>query len=85
MRQLEPKSSATTCLPLPLCDVDTVQLARASHSATGADLKAIIEDGKLLFARDQTRKPARPPEEYFLDAVANIRRNRRRYLKRNRA
>ena len=37
-------------MPPPLCDVDVAQLASASSGATGADLKAIIEDGKLLFA-----------------------------------
>ena len=70
-------------MPPPLCHVDAVQLASASHGATGADLKAIIEDGKLLFARDQTTSNnGRPAEEYFLDAIATIRQNRRKYQKR---
>jgi ATP-dependent 26S proteasome regulatory subunit len=70
-------------LPPPLCDVDVVQLAAASHGATGADLKAILEDGKLLFARDQITGRARQAiEDYFLDAIATVRHNRRRYLKR---
>jgi SpoVK/Ycf46/Vps4 family AAA+-type ATPase len=70
-------------MPPPLCHVDAVQLASASHGATGADLKAIIEDGKLLFARDQTTgNHGRPAEGYFLDAIATIRQNRRKYQKR---
>jgi transitional endoplasmic reticulum ATPase len=72
-----------TAMPPPLCNVDALQLASASHGATGADLKAIIEDGKLLFARDQTTgNNGRPAEEYFLDAIATIRQNRRKYQKR---
>jgi SpoVK/Ycf46/Vps4 family AAA+-type ATPase len=70
-------------IPPPLCNVDVVQLASASHGATGADLKAIVEDGKLLFACDQTTgKHGRPAEGYFLDAIATIRQNRRKYQKR---
>jgi AAA+ superfamily predicted ATPase len=70
-------------LPPPFSDVNTVLLASASKGATGADLKAIIEDGKLLYAHDQIKgKPGRPPEEYFLDSIATIRQNRRRYQKR---
>ena len=70
-------------LPSPLCEVDSARLALASHGATGADLKAIIEDGKLLFAHDQAMgKPGRPAEGYFLEAIATVRHNRRRYQKR---
>lgn len=70
-------------MPPPLCNVDVAQLASASHGATGADLKAIVEDGKLLFARDQTiGNFGRPVEGYFLDAIATIRQNRRKYQKR---
>ena len=70
-------------MPPPLCNVDALQLASASHGATGADLKAIIEDGKLLFARDQTTgNNGRPAEGYFLDAITTIRQNRRKYQKR---
>lgn len=70
-------------LPPPLCDVDAGRLAGASQGATGADLMAIIEDGKLLFARDQTTgKLGCPAEGYFLDAIATIRENRRKYQRR---
>ena len=70
-------------MPPPLCDVDVARLASASRGATGADLKAILEDGKLLFARDQTTgHHGRAAEGYFLEAIATIRQNRRKYQKR---
>jgi hypothetical protein len=70
-------------MPAPLCQVDVVQLASATSGCTGADLKAIIDDGKLLFARDQIRgKHKARPEAYFLDAIAAVRDNRRKYRKR---
>lgn len=78
-------------MPPPLCNVDVEKLAAASRGASGADLKAVIEDGKLLFARDQTAgaqtggHQGRPAEEYFLDAIATIRQNRRKYLRRKTA
>jgi hypothetical protein len=55
----------------------------ASHGLTGADLKSVIEDGKLLFAHDRlTGKFERSAEEYFLAAIETIRANRRSYGKR---
>ena len=70
-------------LPPPLCAVDIEALASASRGSTGADLKAIIEDGKLQFAYDQHMGARRVPvEEYFLNAIATARGNRRRYQKR---
>ncbi len=72
-------------MPPPLCNVDVAQLVSASHGATGADLKAIIEDGKLLFAHDQmTGNHGRPAEGYFMDAIATLRQNRRKYQRRRR-
>jgi transitional endoplasmic reticulum ATPase len=70
-------------LPPPLGEADWAALASASHGLTGADLKSVFEDGKLLFASDKARgRPMRPVEEYFLDAIAEVRRNRKSYLKR---
>ncbi len=67
-------------LPLPLSGVDLVQLAKASRGLTGADLKAIVEDAKLLFAHDQIRKQeSLQIEIYFLRAIAAIRSNRSSY------
>ena len=62
--------------------VDTWLLAEASKGMTGADLKAMAEDGKLLFAHDKARgKQLRPIHHYFLDAIDTIRSNRRNYEK----
>jgi len=69
-----------TSLPPPLCLADIETLASASRGSSGADLKGIIEDGKLQFAHNRTTgEPLRPVEEYFLDAIATIRQNRRKY------
>ena len=70
-------------LPLPLGAVDTDALARASRGLTGADLKAAVEDAKLLYAYEWTHgKDTRPVEDYFLEAIAAIRTNRRNYARR---
>ena len=37
-------------LPEPVGAADSRKLAGASHGLTGADLKNIVEDGKLLYA-----------------------------------
>jgi transitional endoplasmic reticulum ATPase len=77
--------SRLASLPSPLCGADIATLASASRGSTGADLKAIIEDGKLQFAYDQIKgKVFLPVEEYFLNAIATARQNRRRYLTRKR-
>jgi SpoVK/Ycf46/Vps4 family AAA+-type ATPase len=72
-----------TSLPEPIGNADVSLLAEASHGLTGADLKAIIEDGKLSFASDVAggRTP-RPVEDYFLDAIETVRTNRRNYSRR---
>jgi SpoVK/Ycf46/Vps4 family AAA+-type ATPase len=70
-------------LTAPVNAADTSILAAASRGLTGADLKAVVEDGKLLFAHDKVKgKPPRPIEDYFLDAIKTIRENRRGYGKR---
>ena len=67
----------------PVRSVDTVLLAAASGGLTGADLKAVVEDGKLLFAHDKARgRSLRAIENYFLDAIATVRANRRSYGRR---
>jgi SpoVK/Ycf46/Vps4 family AAA+-type ATPase len=69
--------------PPPLATADIGAIAEASHGLTGADLMAVVEDGKLLFAHDKaTGEAARPVEEYFLEAIATVRANRRNYTRR---
>jgi transitional endoplasmic reticulum ATPase len=73
-------------MPSPLCNADVVRLASASAGATGADLKAIVEDGKLLFAHDQaTGNHGQSPDRYFMEAIATIHQHRRKYKRRRRA
>jgi transitional endoplasmic reticulum ATPase len=58
-------------------------LARTSRGLTGADIKAAVEDGKLLFAHAKLRgAPPRPIEDFFLEAITAIRTTRRNYGKR---
>jgi hypothetical protein len=58
-------------------------LAKASHGLAGADLRAVVEDGKLLFAHDRASGlAARPVDQYFLEAVTTVRANRQNYTRR---
>lgn len=67
-------------LPPDIKDVDIPALAEATEDLTGADLKALMEDGKMLYAYDRARGVAtRPPTEYFVSAIATIRANKERY------
>jgi predicted AAA+ superfamily ATPase len=67
-------------LPAEIKDVDVPALAAATEDLTGADLKALMEDGKMLYAYDRARGLAtRPPTEYFVSAIATIRANKERY------
>ena len=64
-------------------DIDVSVIAAASRGLTGADLKAVVEDGKLLFAYDKANGATlRKVEEYFLEAIETVRANRVRYARR---
>lgn len=67
-------------LPPVLRDADAVELAAASEGLTGADLRRVAEDGKLLYAYDRARGHAiRPVLDYFVDAITRVRQNREKY------
>ncbi len=67
-------------LPTVMGEVDIPRLARETEGLSGADLKRLIDDGKLLFAYDRAQGlPTRPAVEYFLDAVETVRANKERY------
>jgi AAA+ superfamily predicted ATPase len=67
-------------LPAALGEVDVQSLVAATDGFTGADLKRLVEDGKLLVAYDRARGTAlRPTTAYFLDAVETVRANKERY------
>ncbi|HLH01342.1 MAG TPA: AAA family ATPase [Bryobacteraceae bacterium] len=70
-------------LPPPVKDADVDLLARKSAGLSGADLKAVIEEGKLLYAHALVKgRPGAPVESFFLRAIQNSLRNRRSYGKR---
>ena len=72
-------------LPEPLASVCVARLAQSTRGLTGADLKAVVEDAKLLFAHNvSTGGTAKIAERYFLDAIETIRKNRRSYAKKRR-
>ena len=67
-------------LPASLTGVDVPQLAAATNSFSGADLKRLAEDGKALFAYDKARgQPRKQSTDYFLAAVETVRANKERY------
>jgi len=75
---------AERCAELPpavrLGEEDVAQLAAATDGLSGADLKRLVEDGKILVAYDTAhRRPPRPAVEYFLSAVQTVRANKERY------
>ena len=71
-------------LPPPIGSADIATLANASRGMTGADLKAVVEDAKLLYAQDVViNAPLQPAEEYFLNAIATVRANSRRRVRRS--
>jgi transitional endoplasmic reticulum ATPase len=67
-------------LPASMGAVDVGPLAAATEGMSGADLKGLVEDGKLLYAYDRANdRPLRPVTEYFLAAADSVRANKQRY------
>jgi transitional endoplasmic reticulum ATPase len=67
-------------LPASVGAVEIGRLVGATEGFTGADLKRLVEDGKLLLAHDRVRGvPPRPVTEYFLSAVETVAANKERY------
>jgi transitional endoplasmic reticulum ATPase len=67
-------------LPAAIGAVDVQALAAASEGLSGADLKRVVEDGKLLFAFARARgAELRPATEYFISAIDTVRRNKEQY------
>lgn len=67
-------------LPAAFRDIAIDRLAEATEGLTGADIKRVIEDGKILYAYDRSQGlPLRSTTEYFLAAVETIRVNKDRY------
>ncbi|MGN6370139.1 MAG: AAA family ATPase [Phycisphaerae bacterium] len=64
--------------PSPFTDIHFNRLAAATDGFSGADLKRLIEDAKLLYAFDKSRSNhLREPTNYLLDAIDVVRENKR--------
>ena len=67
-------------LPPSLGEPDLPKLAALTNGYTGADLKRLAEDGKLLLASDRAHhRPLRPLTEYFATAAEGVALNKQRY------
>jgi ATP-dependent 26S proteasome regulatory subunit len=73
-------AALTANLPEELRHVDTPQLVRATEGFTGADLKALVEDGKAIYAYDKAKQvEPQPVIEYFLRAINTVKENKQHY------
>ena len=69
-------------LPLPLSSADLNLLAKRSYGLSGADLKSVIEEGKLSYARAlAAKKDFTSVDSFFLNAIERCRLHRRTYGK----
>jgi ATP-dependent 26S proteasome regulatory subunit len=67
-------------LPATIGPVDEERLAQETDAFTGADLKRLVEDGKVLLAYDRARGlPQKPATDYFVEAVQTVRANKEAY------
>ena len=67
-------------LPASMGTVDIARIADASDGLSGADLRRMVEDGKLLYAYDLGReRPTQPITEYLIVAMETVRANKERY------
>lgn len=68
-------------LPPAIGPVDVERLAAATEGLTGADLKRLVEDGKILYAYDRAQglPTAADATGYFLRAIETVRANKERY------
>jgi len=69
-------------LPLAMGRADIPTLAEETEGMTGADLKRLAEDGKILYAYDRSqRRQGKPATDYFLAAADAVRANNERYAR----
>jgi transitional endoplasmic reticulum ATPase len=67
-------------LPAAIGAVDLAAVVAATDGFTGADIKRLVEDAKILFANDKVKgHKLRPATEYYLDAIREVRLNKERY------
>ena len=67
-------------LPRSMGTIDLDGLSASTTGLSGADLKRVIEDGKLLYAFDRARETdVRDANDYFIEALDTVRANKIRY------
>jgi ATP-dependent 26S proteasome regulatory subunit len=67
-------------LPDELRELDLPRLVAATEGFTGADLKAMVEDGKAVYAYDKANGiEPQPLTEYFLRAIKGVLENKQHY------
>jgi ATP-dependent 26S proteasome regulatory subunit len=67
-------------LPDELRELDLPRLVEATEGFTGADLKAMIEDGKAIYAYDRANDiQPQPITDYFLRAITTVKENKQHY------
>jgi len=68
-------------LPKCLQSVDIDRLAAATEGLTGADMKRLVDDGKILYAFDRSReRPLLSPTDYFIASIETVHANKQRYV-----
>jgi ATP-dependent 26S proteasome regulatory subunit len=73
-------SALVANLPDELRGLDAPQLVAATEGFTGADLKAMVEDGKAIYCYDKANDvPPQPTTEYFLRAITTVKENKEHY------
>jgi ATP-dependent 26S proteasome regulatory subunit len=78
--RLEILQDRTASLPEVLKNIELGQLADETEGMTGADLRRLIDDTKILYAYDKARKkPLHDSIHYFQKAIETIRSNKAKY------
>jgi ATP-dependent 26S proteasome regulatory subunit len=67
-------------LPASFGVPDLESIAGATEGLTGADIKRLSEDARILFAFDRSyKRPLRHPTDYFQSAIETVRANKEKY------
>ena len=67
-------------LPEALRNIELGQLSDETEGLTGADLRRLIDDSKILFAYDKARNmPIKESMQYFRKAIETIKSNKSKY------
>lgn len=68
-------------LPEEINHPDIARIVQATEGFTGADLKRLVDDAKVLYAYDLAcERPVQPATDYYLAAVEKVLANKERYM-----